>query len=544
MYDQLLQGATAKSLALSRILYFESQMHRRMGIVRPQRYIRLWNYYAGTNLPPNNVEQPLDLNYFKAVCDKHTSYLFGEYSEHVIDWAVRPLDTAKPEDRTGIDMRRWLQQLCWLNKGNKLFWNGALNGAVYGDTVFRLRWDVLEERVVIENILPEYFHCRWMTQDMTKLTEAVVAWPVDRFDAWEQFGTFGNPSINYNIINPEYQPGMGIYWEHWTTHRYQIWIDDMLVVDHPNPYMWQDQQGHIYPGIIPFVHIPNMQVGGEFYGFGDAEGICLLQDEINRRLADQGDIVNNHAHPIVTLNKFHGDVEDLPVGPDAVWNLGLDGKAEILEAKGNPMVMEYVGQLMQSLQDTASIPEIAFGRSTRAAGRSQTSATAIQLILMPVVERARRKRIEWSEGLRTLANIAMFIQEVYAPGSLPFRLEDVPRYMIVPQFGPILPRDRLQLVNENTSLVIAGLKSIARALEDLGEKDIAEEMAQIQKELVWRAKLAGAGVRTTGKNSDKGAGGSNQLPGGPSGPMLQPGAPAKDPGNPGTTNPALASFQS
>lgn len=527
MADKLIQGATAKSLALSRIMYFESQMHRRMGLVRPMRYIRLWNYYASTNLPPDNVEQPLSVNYFKAICDKHTGFLWGEYDESLIDWSVRPKDRATPEDDISITIRRYLEQLLWDNDGNILLWDASLNASVYGDAVLRLRWDLTEDRVVIENLLPEYFHCRWDTANMRKMTEVIVAYPIDRLDAYERYGTYGNPSINYNIINPQYMPGMGVYWEHWTTKTYQIWIDDMLVRNEPNPYMWQDQAGNVYPGVIPFVHIPNMRMGGEYYGFGDAESIMLIQDEINRRLGDQGDIVNNHAHPIVVVKNFHGDQEDLPVGPDAVWNLGLNGEADILEAKGNPMAMEYLQQIMMNMLDTSGMPEVAFGRQSRSNGRAQSSATALQLIMMPVVERAKRKRIQWSDGLKKMVHIAMFIQEVYKPGSMGFHLSDINNYLIAPQFASILPRDRLQSVNENVALVINGLRPLARALEDLGEQDISEQINSIVKEAEWRA-----GLEQTlgGQNSDQGQGGSPNVPGGP-GAKTKPGSPVKSAGD-------------
>lgn len=531
-------GPTAKSQALSRILFFEAQMHRRMGLVRPQRYLRLWNYYAGTNLPPNNVEQPLGVNYIKEICDKHTSFFWGDFKDRLVDWAVRPRrKEATPEDATAIRIRQYLDQLLDDNNAIATLWNAALDGSVFGDSVFRLRWGALENRVMVERLIPEFFHCRWDTADYTKLTEVIVAYPIDRGDAYEKYGTQGNNGISYAMINPDFLPGMGIYWEHWTAYTYRIWIDDMLVQESPNPYMWSGADNIAHPGIIPFIHIPNMPVGGEFYGFGDAESALMLQDDLNRRLADMGDTINNHAHPIVTVNNFHGDQSDLAVGPDALWDLGLNGKADIIEAKGNPMAKEYVEQLMSIMFDTVSLPEVAFGHQQRSNGRAQASATALQMMYLPAVARARRKRVQWTVGLQQLAKAAFFLQQVYDADGLGFAFSDLTAYTITPAFAPILPKDQLQKVNENVALAINGLRSVKRALEDMGEQDIDQQIVDIKQDAVWRSQFIQGG-----KNSEQGQGGSPLVPGGP-GAHTKPGAPAKDVSASEHPDPTLAEFE-
>src|SRR6266581_2697740 len=82
------QNGISRNLALGRILHFEALMRRRLGEVRPQRYVRMHNYYSGQNLPPDNVDQPLLINRFKPIVDKHTSYLWGQYKDHLVQWKV------------------------------------------------------------------------------------------------------------------------------------------------------------------------------------------------------------------------------------------------------------------------------------------------------------------------------------------------------------------------------------------------------------------------------------------------------------------------
>lgn len=532
-------GPGPKSAALGRILTYEARMHKRFGAVREQRYQRFFTYYAGTNLPPNNVEQPLGINYVKEICDKHTGYFWGEASDGLLGWKVKPRDKrATPEDATSIAMRVFLDQFLEDNYADTLLYDASLDASVYGDTVLRVSWDALECRPRLTKILPEWFHCRWDPADYNRLIEVIVAYPIARDDAELRYGTGGNTAFLSTIPHVELSPGFCMYWEHWTAFSHRLWIDDIPVVDEPNPFLWTDDSGTVYPGIIPYLHIPNMRIGGEFYGFSDVESVLLIQDEINRRMADAGDIVNNHAHPIVLLQKYQGDIEDLPVGPDAVWDLGMNGEATILEAKGNSLAAEHLQTLFTVLLDTASLPEIAFGRQSKSNGRAQSSATAIQLILSPAVNRARRKRVQWTTSLSLLAKMAIFVAALHAPESLGFALRDLGQYQLRPVFGPILPKDQLQKVNENVALYINGLRSPKRALEDLGEEDIGQQLTDIQADQKLRAALQ---IQLGGKNSDRGQGGSPGS-GGPSAKM-KPGAPVPDTNNSGDTNPALKSFQ-
>lgn len=531
-----------RSNALSRILHFESVMHRRMGQTRPVRYTRLFNYYTGQNLPPDNVQQPLMINYVKAIVDKQNSYLWGQWQQtgKIVDWRVRPRTSDNPEDDTSKVIAQYHNDLLAANDRETLLWSGGHNNGVYGDTIFRLRWDPIERRVVIENLLPEWVHFRWSVTNMNQLTEAIVSFPIDRMDAKEQYGTSGNPAINYNLINPDYISGFGVFWEHWTPLTYRQWIDDVLIQEGPNPYALTDDQGNVVqPGPIPFIHIPNMRVGGEFYGWGDAEAILYLQDELNRRMADVGDALNNFAHPVTLLKNFKGESDTLYVGPDAVWEMG-EGDAEYLQWKGSPPTLfEYIQKIQDIMYDTANMPDIAFGRMVKGSsggGSKGMSGIALQIALMPVIERATTKRIFWTLGLKRLVHLCTFIQAIMDPSSLPFSYRQYANYDIEPVFATILPKDRLQTVNENVALASGGLRSTERALADLGETSISSEAEKIKQDLEFKSKLGamanppvpGTPSAKGGKNSDKGKGGSPALPGGPGAANRKSGSAAKE----------------
>ena len=529
----------SRTLALGRILHFEALMRRRLGEVRPQRYVRLHNYYAGQNLPPDNVDQPLMINRFKQIVDKHTGYLWGQYKDHLVDWRVTYrfkddlASDGSPNEIEAVNaygrkIKRFLQRMLEETNADERLYKASKHASLYGDGVLEVRYDEAARRIIIEPVLPEYYHAMWEISNMDVLTEVIVAYPIDRVAALEQYGTSGNDQfIGYQAINPHYLPGIGVLWKRWSTTSYQVWVDDVNVVNTPNPYMEVDREGYLHPGVIPFLHIPNMQAGSEYWGYSDGEAILFLSDELNRRMADAGDIVNSHAHPITTLTGYAGEQEDLPIGPDSIWDLGREGKAERLEGKGPPPeVMAYIAAVKTEMHETSSMPEVAYG--TRSSG-SHSSGLALAMAMMPVVERSREKRLIWRNKLKQLAQMMFYLLYKRDPGLLQAAGLDYARmrlYTIEPVFADILPKDELQVVNEQVATKVNGLRSLERALEQLGEDDVQAEIRRIQSDLLFAASVGqptpGPG-QTAGKNSEQGQGGSPGIPGSISPSLSKPG---------------------
>lgn len=532
------QNGISRNLTLGRILHFEALMRRRLGEARTMRYVRLFNYYQNQNLPPDNVEQPLQVNYFARIIDKHNNYLWGQYKDRLFSWRVTPVgkeDMNEAEldeaEAYGRKIKLFLDKWYDDNEASVTIFQASKNASLYGDAVFEVRYDEWKRLVVLDPVLPEYFYAMWDPGNMREVTEIVVAYPIDRITAWERWGSSGNDQfVGYQALNPMYAPGVGVLWKRWSPVSHQVWIDDVNVVNIANPYAPQIG-GYLFPGIIPFIHIPNIPAGGEYWGVGDAENIMLLQDELNRRLADFGDIMQNHAHPIITLSNFRGDTQDLPVGADSIWDLGSnDGKANRLDGIGpGKESMDYLHEIKLTMHETASMPEQAYG--TQRGGSSHSSGVALALTMMPVVERAKEKRIRWQAALKKLAKMILYMYYIRDPKLLASQGLDYPRtrlYTIEPVFYDILPKDELQLVNEQVALYANGLRSLESALRKLGEDDVATEMANILADLQMKASLGQATPPpeggTTGKNSEAGLGGSAQLPGGIGANAAKPGS--------------------
>ena len=510
-----------KQTAYARILDFENTMCRRFGRSRMERYSLNFGYYSGENLLSEDIEQPLAINYVKSLNEKHNHYLWGLWEGNVVSWRVKPLDDS---DEAKARAKVITDHVCALARQNELdgiLVEAGLNASIFGDAVLSVAWDDVEGRVRITTLLPEYVHFRWGPTDLNDVREVIVAYPVARADAEEEYGTPGNPDWLGKGM-PGFVYGVAIYWERWTSLERERYLDDVpLEAQEPNPYVAVrvDSTGApaVVPGIVPFIHVPNVRAGGEFYGQADAEGVFGLQDEINRKLADQGDIIGNFAHPTVILNKFYGNKDDLPVGPDVVWDLGRDGEAKILQWEGTPpAVMEYVDRLVTIMLDLAAISPVAYGRHKG----TQQSAIALAIEMMPTTERARWKRLFWTSALRRLMRTAILIEERMG-AELPFSYAELLEHDLEIVWAPMLPRDRAQEVNENINRAVNRLRSIETALADLGEQDPSGERARIMqdvRELVeLGAKIQGINLQGTGQGSSSLPEGASKATGRPAG---------------------------
>jgi len=496
-----------------RLLAFEQSQTRRRGQHRQARYLENRRYYYGEHDDPTNVQQPLDIRYVPRIIDKHAHYLWGEWERDIINWTVTPRDDDLPEEileRIG----RALYALMRRTNANDVLRRGSLDGGIYGDTVFKLRFQPTVG-AIIEAVLPEYYHARWHPLDVSETLEACIAYPLDRGTARRLFGTGGAApgSYRHGALDPE----LVVVWEWWSQEETILAVDDIVVTHLANPYVAAPGR----PAWLPFIHIPNLQLNGEYYGFGDAEGVHALQDELNLRLADLGDIVNYHAHPITLIkNVFGRSKEDFEVGPDKIWDLGRDGEAEYLQWSGTPpSVFEYIELVLRVLFDTASLTPVAFGR----VGQSQTTGSALVMQMLPVIEVARRKRLTWTPRLSRLARCLLELElmgltEPRFRERWGFGLAELDKVEIHPKWAPILPRDRVNIVNENVTLLVNKARSVLRALEDLGEDDPQRERDRIIADLRELGSLALAMKasesellpnREGGKNSDRaGAAGS------------------------------------
>ena len=85
--------------------------------------------------------------------------------------------------------------------------------------------------------------------------------------------------------------------EGWTRQLFQLWVDDALLEERPNPY-----------GFIPFIIFPNLREPKTFSGTSDIPILKEPSRELNRAISQLSTILELSGNPIAVLE----GVEEAP----------------------------------------------------------------------------------------------------------------------------------------------------------------------------------------------------------------------------------------
>ena len=238
--------------------------------------------------------------------------------------------------------------------------------------------------------------------------------------------------------------------ELWTTHDFELWVDDQPVEKKPNPY-----------GFIPFVIYPNLREPKKGWGISDLSQIIEPQRELNRATSQLAKILELSGNPIAVLENVE-EAEGIAVRPGAVWNLPEDAKAyllDLLQGGGVRLHIDYINLLYRILHDVSESPRAAFGGTER-----DLSGVALEIELQPLLQKVRRKRIIRTAAYNRRNQLVLRLLEKY-------RQESFGDNNLRVVWGPLLPRDLAKLVTNEQALVQSGIHSRRRAMEEVGVKD-------------------------------------------------------------------------
>jgi hypothetical protein len=209
---------------------------------RLRRYRRYLDFYEGKHWDrtrPGRTQ--LTVNYARAVVDKGVSYLLG-----------RGLNFAVPAEAGGLApeaaqrAERLLYETYDANDLDAVDLAAALNAALLGDAVFKVCYAPAERRIRVLNLDPFAFFPRWSGDDLGRLWRVDLAYRLAAEEAERLYGTRGRQGGQVAVV------------ERWTAERFSLAVDDRPVQDGPNPY-----------GLLPFVHVPNLQPPNECWGVSD-----------------------------------------------------------------------------------------------------------------------------------------------------------------------------------------------------------------------------------------------------------------------------------
>jgi len=461
-----------------------------------RKYADYWYHFDGRFLDEKDelgqLKYPLGLNPFALACYIHAAFLFGEVPDStapLVNTVVEPKST----DRRVAEMATEFVAAVWEdNDGQAKQMEAGIISQVLGGVVFGVFYDPdLPSGIRIDMVLPEYFFPAWAHNQYWRLPECFIAYEVNAIQAKAMGVTPKTP--------------IALYQEHWTPEQYEITIDGQAIT-------WAGirQEGRTIGGMVPYVYIPHIRVG-DFYGISLLEGKDLLAREINDRYADVGDIVAENARMLPAVWGTNRPTVRHLAGGFSLLDLGMPapGRPEpgIAFPSGSIQVNEPTARWSQDLLVlgwiSAFVPPVVFGLDEG----SQRSALTLSLRMVPLISHIRKERAYWNTGLTQIARLILTIGA--EKGLIDIDAGQIRRLRFWHEWGPILPRDAQQLINDLILLSRANLISPKNAIQRLRmTHDVDAEMEQIREWMEYEASL-----RQPPQNEGMGAGSMGELAG-------------------------------
>ncbi len=377
-------------------------------------------------------ERHLVFNYARVFIDKITSYLMSGVS-----FAV---DASTDSDQARETARRAESALYRVYDENNLELldlETEIDCAVLGDACYKIIWDTAEKKVMVTAPDVQGIYAWWSGDDTSRI------WRVA-----SRYSLSAEETEFLYRVKPRGKTAVIV--ELWTASDFELYLDNVLVEKKPNPY-----------GFIPFIIYPNLREPKKFWGISDLPAIMESQRELNRAMSQLSRILELSGNPIAVLENVE-ESEDIAIRPGAVWNIPEDAKAyllDLLQGGGINLHISYIDLLYRTLHDISESPRSAFGGTER-----DLSGVALQIELYPLLQKVRRKRIIRTAAYKRRNEMILRLLEKYQGENFGDN-----RLRIV--WAPVLPHDVTSQVNNEQTLVQAGIHSRRRAMDEIGVQD-------------------------------------------------------------------------
>jgi hypothetical protein len=467
------------------------------------RYAANWQLYTGEawleTEPPRNGQPAqrkyrLGVNDISLACNMHAQLLFGEVkdgSDPLVPFKVAPRSGQTVSDGVIEKVQDYINELWRESEARKEQFLAGLSSQVTGGVFWRVRYALDNDSPF--NLYPfkfEMLHSDYVypvfAPGSRTFSEVFVRYQLPREAARAEWG----------VWHPDW-PHLVEYREHWTAAR--AGIAGTLTIDVGVEGSWRSVKAEDNPfGFVPFVYIPHVASNG-FFGIPLAEwaGGIDLSYEYNERLSNVGDILHQNSYPFGVLSNHPTGKLKRPFrlweGGPAIVDLGPalpDGKPPELEWFSPSDVtqgsMNYIDSLKKELRMSMAVPPVAVGEDEG----SQRSSLTLVTRMFPIKSHVLTERWLWTSPMEKLNKMAVLMAVIKRVGDLGG--VDVSKIAITPQWSPMLPRDRTELVNElvqRASVDHIDIEHAIQMYEDIPEDEIEDTIKRIQQYKEWQAEL-------------------------------------------------------
>lgn len=428
---------------------------------RLTKYRQCWNFYEGFHWEEiGDTDKPqITENYCRAFVNKFVAFEFGkgfniklqpDLEEDVLPflnfvWTDNDKDNlcsilGQTKSVTG---EAWIQ----VSYIPKVLDNGQLNPE-FDDPYEEYEKGRIRLLVVQPNIVfPEYES----SYDKDKLKRITIMYPVKKFP--------NNPNSTELII----------YRQVWDKIKCEEYLGETLIAQYTNKY-----------GVIPFFQIKNFELAGRTTGVSDLEDLIPLNTELNLKKSDVSEIIDYHSAPVTVV--YGARIGQLEKGANKVWGgLPKDGKVENLSLDSDMSSSNnYIGSIKQAMHEIGGVPEGALGKETSI---SNTSGVALQVQLMPLIERVGDKQKASKTGLAKVNKLILKIGVTEGFLIIPEGAKPRDFYHNEIIFEDNLPKDRLVEIQQIQLEMKCGICDREEAMKRLGKTDIQKRLSEIEADM-------------------------------------------------------------
>jgi hypothetical protein len=402
-----------------------------------------WDYERGQGGDPNS-ETLVTVNYGRRIVDAQVNFLMKS------GWELQIPDdpeTPQSEDVNRSFIKHRLDKIWAMNDKDLFNFEYAQSGSVNGDAFLHVFWDE-ELSIPRVEVLPSQLCYPEYAGSGTRrrMTRCTVYW--EEYENGRKFTLRGYQQTRSRLV----------YRKVITPQVTELYKGDELVQQTANPF-----------GEVNVAHVVNYPIAGEPFGLSDLHVVMDLQKLLNETATDIKDAIEYHGSPVTILKG--ASVRELEAGANKVWSIPADADAKNLELSGDLAASNrFLETIMESIYNLSGVPKAALGGDFKITG---TSAAAIAMAYMPMLETRNVKIRTYSEGLRKVNRLMLKATELKDPEFLAKMVKlPVPgRYATNIVFGNPLPRDEANALDTSVKKIAAGLSTRKRELLASGKSD-------------------------------------------------------------------------
>lgn len=435
---------------------------------RLHKYELHWAYYLGYHwshaMAPGDSQ--LTFNWVKAFADFIINFNFGK-GFHI----------SSPEASKAIIP--YLMHRVWHtdNDRDSVMFEIGQYGTVLGDVFVKVAWEppyqdglgvVHPPRIRILPLNPAYCFPVYHPHDRERILEFKLMYKFWGRDAQGTRQVMTYCEVTTDTVIKEF-------------------INDELISERDNPI-----------GIIPFVGARNRSAGGSPWGLSDIQDLIPLNREYNEKATEISQILNYHGSPVTVITG--AKPSNLEMGPRKVWTINNpQARVTNLQLSDNQtLAMSFLEMLKVTMHEMTGVPHGALGMPQPV---SNTSSVALAMNWIPMMQARSTKITNYTPLIKKINALAIRYAAVFEPEWLQYQPQVAGRTLSPDQYPVLdpndamtyetsvtwnspLPHDKLLTLNEQQTMIAAGLQSKVGAMRELGEAFPDNTLDEVYEELM------------------------------------------------------------